>query len=269
MARPRQISSTAIPNGRKRTLSPNFFKDEALLSLEPYDRLLFAGLFCYCDRAGRVLDRPIELKIRIFPADNVDVDAGLNRLAKKGLLRRYKIGKLRAIALKEERWREIQNIHPNEPESAIPAPPPVKSRASAGVLVNQNRAAAPVSPSGSSGSSGSSITGSSGSSIGTAEQQWFSLVDDRESAADYEDLPPGELIAVAKREMEADFDDAIFWPQNMDASSGGVDECRRASEVLNGVDRAKFGADLFARWASMQPDLEAACREYLSCREAA
>lgn len=163
MGRKPQNSSVSLPNGRRRTLSPGFFQDSSVLSLCPLDRILFAGLWPYADRSGRLLDRPIDLKIRILPADDHDVDAALNRLAANGLIKRYRVGGEAFIALKERPWTEIQRIHKHEPKSAIP-PPPTRSQKSSRpspiVLADQNTDLTPLLRPGSTGPTGS--TGSTG-----------------------------------------------------------------------------------------------------------
>ncbi len=131
-----------------------------MLSLAPLDRLLFAGLMCWVDRQGRVLDRPFELKQRIMSADDVDLDAALNRLQRKGLLRRYRVGKLRAIQLSPDVFLQEQTFHKNEPESGIPPPPPVVPRGSRRVLTGQNPGATLVPlPVAGAGTAAGSITG--------------------------------------------------------------------------------------------------------------
>jgi len=123
LARKRQNSSMAIPHGRKRTVSPGFFLDPTLLGRPPIERLFFEGLWCFADEAGRLLDKPIDLKIRIVPMDALDPDAVLETFARLGLLARYQAGGLRFLAMKPGPWKEIQRIHPDEPKSAIPPPP--------------------------------------------------------------------------------------------------------------------------------------------------
>lgn len=124
MARKKQNSSISLPHGRRRVLSPGFFTDSALLALSPLHRIFFEGLWCYADREGRLLDRPIDLKIRILPMDTFDPGAGLDDLHRAGVLFRYRSGPLAIIALKPRAWKEVQHPHPEEPESGLPAPPP-------------------------------------------------------------------------------------------------------------------------------------------------
>lgn len=105
---------------RARGIKPGFFTDEAVVDLSPWARLLFVGLWCVADRAGRLLDKPKQLKIQLFPCDNVDVDKMLDEIAAAGLITRY--------PAQEERFIEVVNFtkhqspHVKEAESTIPAP---------------------------------------------------------------------------------------------------------------------------------------------------
>lgn len=74
---------------RSRNIKPGFFKNEKLVELPFSTRLLFAGLWTLADREGRLEDRPKRIKMEIFPADNVDVDKGLQELHSSGFILRY------------------------------------------------------------------------------------------------------------------------------------------------------------------------------------
>ncbi len=144
MARKRQNSSIALPHGRKRTVSPNFFQDPDLLSLLPIERLFYEGLWCYADREGRLLDKPIDLKIKIVPMDQLDPAATLESFARLGLICRYEAAGLRFLALKQRTWKEVQRLHPDEPDSAIPPPTIEDWAARGGIPVHGNRVHSPV-----------------------------------------------------------------------------------------------------------------------------
>jgi hypothetical protein len=105
---------------RARSLKPAFFTDEHVVALPFEGRLLFAGLWCAADRAGRLEDRPKQLKINLFPCDDVDVDRLLDGLVQVGLIIRYTVDEVRYIAVKN--FEKHQNPHVREPESIIPAP---------------------------------------------------------------------------------------------------------------------------------------------------
>lgn len=106
---------------RRRFLHPGFFHDECLVTLEPIVRLLFAGLWCLADRDGRLEDRPIRIKMQLFPVDHVDVDAALTALADGGLVTRYTCDGRPYLQIRN--FLRYQTPHPNERGSGIPGPP--------------------------------------------------------------------------------------------------------------------------------------------------
>ncbi len=105
---------------RSRNIKPGFFRNEVLVGL-PYEfRLLFIGLWTIADREGRFEDRPVKIKMELFPADNVDVDAGLQALHDHGFITRYSVDAERYCQVLA--WCKHQNPHVKEAPSTIPAP---------------------------------------------------------------------------------------------------------------------------------------------------
>ena len=74
---------------RIRFIKPEFFDDPELAELSPYARLFFVGLWLQADREGRLEDCPKRLKARIFPYDDVDVEALTEELRGKDMIRRF------------------------------------------------------------------------------------------------------------------------------------------------------------------------------------
>lgn len=105
---------------RSRNIKPGFFTNELLVELPFEHRLLFIGLWTIADRDGRLDDRPKQVKIKLFPADSLDVDAGLTALSDLGFIQRYEVGGLRFIQVLN--WRKHQQPHFKEKASTIPAP---------------------------------------------------------------------------------------------------------------------------------------------------
>lgn len=103
---------------RSRNIKPGFFANEDLVELDFATRLLFAGLWTVADKAGRLEDRPKKIKIAVFPADDVDIDAMLNSLSARGFITRYEIGGSRYIQVAN--WTKHQNPHHTEKASVIP-----------------------------------------------------------------------------------------------------------------------------------------------------
>lgn len=104
---------------RRREICPGFFTNEELTELPPITRLLFAGLWTEADREGRLEDRPRRLKMRLFPADDFDLNAALNDLQSAGFIERYEVGTLKLIQITN--FRRYQHPHPREAKSMLPA----------------------------------------------------------------------------------------------------------------------------------------------------
>lgn len=79
---------------RARNIKPSFFTNDVLVELDPVYRLLFIGLWLLADREGRLENRPKKIKMELFPADNIDVKAGLDDLQKQVLSRYITVMKL-------------------------------------------------------------------------------------------------------------------------------------------------------------------------------
>lgn len=105
---------------RARNLKPGFFKNENLAECQPLGRILFAGLWCEADRAGRLEYRPKKLKAEILPYDNCDVVALLDELEQWGFILVYGVKGQRYIQVLN--FAKHQNPHVKEAESVIPAP---------------------------------------------------------------------------------------------------------------------------------------------------
>ena len=74
---------------RARNIKPGFFRNADLVELSFEARLLFIGLWTIADRMGRLEDRPKQIKMELFPADNLDCDSLLSDLEKIGVIERY------------------------------------------------------------------------------------------------------------------------------------------------------------------------------------
>jgi hypothetical protein len=105
---------------RARNIKPGFFTNEELVELPMATRLLFIGLWTVADREGRLEDRPKRIKMAVFPADEVDVDAALDALQAAGFLLRYEIAGQRYIEVLA--FNKHQNPHRDEKASTLPAP---------------------------------------------------------------------------------------------------------------------------------------------------
>jgi hypothetical protein len=105
---------------RTRYLKPDFFDDVALCELKPLARLLFAGLWCWADREGRLVDEPVRFKKNILGYDSCNVPALLDDLMATGHIVRYESGGRRFIWVRN--FKKHQHPHNKELPSTLPAP---------------------------------------------------------------------------------------------------------------------------------------------------
>lgn len=110
---------------RQRMLHPGFFTDPELLALPPLARLLYAGMWCLADRDGRLEDKPLDLKIKLLPADTCDAEDFLQRLQASRRIVRYVVGGQRYIAIRA--FAKYQHPHWKEPPGVLPPPPEAAS----------------------------------------------------------------------------------------------------------------------------------------------
>jgi hypothetical protein len=106
---------------RARNIKPAFFTDAELVECDFWVRLLFAGLWTLADRAGRLNDKPKQIKMDLFPADSVDIGAGLDELATHGFITRYVVDGVPLIQIAN--FAKHQNPHRDERASILPAAP--------------------------------------------------------------------------------------------------------------------------------------------------
>ena len=103
---------------RARNIKPSFFVNEELVELEPFDRLLFIGLWCLADREGRLEDRVKRIKMELFPCDNYDVNEGLESLKRSGFIKRYQVGVFKVVSIIN--FNKHQAPHSTEKDSDLP-----------------------------------------------------------------------------------------------------------------------------------------------------
>lgn len=104
---------------RIRTIKPEFFTSEDIVSLTPLARLFYVSLWCEADREGRLAWKPKTLKMRYLPGDDCSIDGLSRELIDSGLIVIY--------AIDGKDYAEIpgftkhQVINNRESESTIPA----------------------------------------------------------------------------------------------------------------------------------------------------
>lgn len=103
---------------RARNIKPGFFRNADLVELPFEARLLFIGLWTIADRAGRLEDRPKQIKMELFPADSFDCDMMLNELQRIGMVDRYEHDGKKYLQVVN--FCKHQNPHKDEKASTIP-----------------------------------------------------------------------------------------------------------------------------------------------------
>ena len=108
---------------RIRTIKPEFFTSEDIVSLSPLSRLLYVALWCEADREGRLVWRPRTFKLRYLPADNCDAGALCQELIDGGLVVLYgdDLAYIPSFA-------RHQHLNPRESASTLPEPDAKTSR---------------------------------------------------------------------------------------------------------------------------------------------
>lgn len=103
---------------RIRTIKPDFFIDDKIGDLTVMARLLFVGLWCLADKAGRLEDNPKKIKVQILPYDNANTDLLLSEIGEKGLIVRYEVDGKNYIQISN--FLKHQRPHHTEKDSDFP-----------------------------------------------------------------------------------------------------------------------------------------------------
>lgn len=105
---------------RIRTIKPEFFTSDDIVSMTPLARLFYVSLWCEADRDGLLSWNIKTLKMRYLPADDISIDEIAQQLIDNDLVRLYEVdGKTYAVIPK---FTEHQVINNKERTSSIPAP---------------------------------------------------------------------------------------------------------------------------------------------------
>lgn len=102
---------------RIRTIKPEFFTSEDIVSISPLARLLYVAIWCEADRCGRLSWKPKTFKLRYLPADQCDIEELCNELVNQGLVRLYGDGLAYIPSFSVH-----QHINPRESQSSLPEP---------------------------------------------------------------------------------------------------------------------------------------------------
>lgn len=112
---------------RIRTIKPEFWTDERIVELSAFARLLFIGLWNFCDDDGRMVYSPKRIKLQIFPADDVQISELFGELrgksedfGVKSLVDIYGIGNTQYLQVSN--FSKHQKVDKRTP-SKVPPPP--------------------------------------------------------------------------------------------------------------------------------------------------
>jgi hypothetical protein len=108
---------------RIRTIKPEFFTSEDIVSLRPLTRLLYIAIWCEADKEGRLAWKPLTFKLRYFPGDECDIQAMCQEIVDSGLVVLYGEGYGVIPTFKAH-----QHINPRESESNLPEPVAITTR---------------------------------------------------------------------------------------------------------------------------------------------
>lgn len=117
---------------RIRTIKPEFWTDEKIVSLSPLARLLFIGMWNFVDDDGRGEFSPKRLEMQILPADSVDISELLGELRGENLIKVYSVDNKEYFEVcnftKHQKVdKRSKSKHPSPPNSPeLPQLPPTE-----------------------------------------------------------------------------------------------------------------------------------------------
>lgn len=152
---------------RMRMVKPEFWTDSKVVRVSRDARLLFIGLwnFADCD-AGHAEADPFALKMKIFPADNLDIDKLLEELIGIGLVERHQsnVGEfllvpgLRSHQKTDSRWTPRCRVCKAEKEGSLQL---IQTHASSGEFTETPRNSTNLAP-----------VGEGRGGVGKGEERW-------------------------------------------------------------------------------------------------
>jgi hypothetical protein len=104
---------------RIRTIKPEFFTSEDIVTMSPLARLLYVALWCESDREGRMEWKPVTFKMRYLPGDECDLSTLAGELIAKGLIVLYEADGKKYAEIPT--FTEHQVINNREASSTLPS----------------------------------------------------------------------------------------------------------------------------------------------------
>lgn len=84
MARDAAVLWAGVVVGRIRTIKPDHWVDDVMAALDPVTRLLYIGLWNFVDDEGYIQNKPLQIKMMVFPGNDYDVQNALVHLLQAG-----------------------------------------------------------------------------------------------------------------------------------------------------------------------------------------
>ncbi len=94
---------------RIRTIKPDFWTDETLTECSMSARLMFIGMLNFADDNGNMERSSKQIKMRVFPADNVDCEELLQELITHGVVNEYSVIGKKYLHIKGFRKHQVIN----------------------------------------------------------------------------------------------------------------------------------------------------------------
>jgi hypothetical protein len=104
---------------RIRTIKPEFFTSEDIVSLSPLARIFYIALWCESDREGRLEWKPGTFKMRYLPGDECSISSLAEELESGGLIVLYEVDGKKLAQIPS--FKKHQVINNREAESLLPA----------------------------------------------------------------------------------------------------------------------------------------------------
>ena len=114
---------------RIRTIKPEFWTSEQVVECSPIARLLFVGMWNFCDDYGNIPASVKSLKMKVLPGDDIslaEMDSMLEDLLRNGLIKRYSVDGKEYLHVTG--WHHQRVDHPSKTRYPAPSqensPPP-------------------------------------------------------------------------------------------------------------------------------------------------
>ena len=99
---------------RIRSIKPEFWSDASIVRLPFEYRLLFQGMWNFADDAGFIENDPVQIKLHVFPADDVDIAKGVRALKAQGLVEVVRLEGRSVIRIANWKHQRIDKPQPSK-----------------------------------------------------------------------------------------------------------------------------------------------------------